>query len=284
MPQLTHRAPYLSFLTEEGVYAWQILLRYPTRAVILLDGDGTMWYLVRFPDMPVVDPRFPVLLRGLQRRTLATGLLTGRSVEQVESFGLTGIDVVGQFGCECKRGDRHDMWEPLPTVPADARVQQIRQLLAELGLSGLDRNIEVKSHFVAVHYPGDLEREVLGQLHGGLERLAREWRLAFLPGRNVIEIGPRVDKKDSLLKFVNGLERGVSVVLYAGDSAPDLGAFDALDLLRAKGIPTIKVAASDHEELCARADIWINGPEGLLMMLTLLQADPAPGDRRLVLA
>lgn len=243
------------------------------RACTVWDGDGTLWDVVMFPAKPLVDPGFPEVLRRLVRHTAATGLLTGRSYKQIEDFGLLvdGLHVVGQFGCEWYRHGKHELWQPPFPIAQSERVERLKRLLVEVGAPELQRNIEaVKSHFIAVHYPDSLSEKVLHKLRRKLEKLAGEWDSAYLPGHNVVEIGPRVSKETSLQKFILKLAASESLypsmILYAGDSGPDLAAFAALDRFRVLGVPTLKVCTSDHAELCAQADLVVDGPQGTLAL------------------
>ncbi|WP_329094732.1 hypothetical protein OG979_10325 [Actinomadura citrea] len=260
----------LTFISEAGKKAWEAFAENPERAVIMLDGDGTMWDVVKFPTMPTVDGRYRPVLDRLVAQTGATGMLTGRSVGQVRSFGLLGegLHVLGQFGCEWYHHGRltQPVDRPATLSVVDAKLSEV---LAAAGLA--DASIEgVKSHFRAVHYEAGTDPDTVAGLVAGLTHLADETGLVCLPGHNVIELGPKVNKRDALAWFVAALPWEPSVVLYAGDSEPDLAAFDVLDALRAKGVPTLKVGTSDNTAVKARSDLLVDGPLGTLTMLMRL--------------
>jgi trehalose-phosphatase len=261
----------LTFVSEEGKKAWEAFARIPERAVIMLDGDGTMWDVVKYPTMPNVDRRYRPVLDGLVAQTGVTGMLTGRSVEQVRSFGLLGdgLHVLGQFGCEWYHHGRLTQPVDRPAT-LDVVDAMLLEVLAQAGLA--DVSIEdVKSHFRAVHYAAGTDDSTVAALVAGLTHLADETGLVCLPGHNVIELGPKVNKRDSLAWFVASLPWEPSVVLYAGDSEPDLAAFDVLDGLRSKGVPTLKVGTSDNTAVKARSDLLVRGPLGTLTMLLRLR-------------
>ncbi|MEU8305774.1 hypothetical protein AB0C84_19640 [Actinomadura sp. NPDC048955] len=264
----------LTFQTEAGKEAWKAAARNPERAVIMLDGDGTMWDIVKYPTMPNVDRRYRPVLDDLIAQTGATGMLTGRSVGQVRDFGLLGegLHVLGQFGCEWFHDGRLVLPVERP-VTLSVVDEELPKVLAKAGLA--DATIEgVKSHFRAVHYDAGMDREKVAALVAALTDLAGATGLVCLPGHNVIELGPQVNKRDSLNRFVDALIALMwvpSVVLYAGDSEPDLAAFDVLDALRAMGIPTLKVGTSDNTAVKARSDLLVRGPLGTLSMLLRLR-------------
>jgi trehalose 6-phosphate phosphatase len=65
-------------------------------------------------------------------------------------------------------------------------------------------------------------------------------------------------------------EAQLSAVLYAGDDAADIEAFATLDGLAAESLMAVKVAVRGEEtpaELVERADLTVDGPEGLVTLL-----------------
>jgi trehalose 6-phosphate phosphatase len=67
-------------------------------------------------------------------------------------------------------------------------------------------------------------------------------------------------------------------VFWAGDDLADVLGFDALDELRARGVPALGVAVANAETTApaARADVTVSDPAALLNLLTAL-ADAANG-------
>lgn len=84
-----------------------------------------------------------------------------------------------------------------------------------------------------------------------------------------------MDKGVALLSYVH--EIGASAVLYAGDDLGDLPAFDAVDTLRTEGVPGLLVCSGSDEvmQLRDRADLVVNGPEGVVALLRGLAAQLA---------
>jgi trehalose 6-phosphate phosphatase len=67
--------------------------------------------------------------------------------------------------------------------------------------------------------------------------------------------------------------------LFAGDDLGDLEAFDAVDALREEGLPTLLVCSGSDEQpaLAERADLVVEGPDGVLEFLRKLTADAQSG-------
>jgi trehalose 6-phosphate phosphatase len=81
-----------------------------------------------------------------------------------------------------------------------------------------------------------------------------------------------MDKGVALLDFVR--ELGAAAVLYAGDDLGDLPAFTAVDELRSNGVPGLLVCSGSAEvtELAGRADVVVEGPAGVVALLSALAA------------
>jgi trehalose 6-phosphate phosphatase len=62
-------------------------------------------------------------------------------------------------------------------------------------------------------------------------------------------------------------------VLFAGDDLGDLPAYDAVDALRRGGVPGVLVCSASDEgpvALRERADLVVDGPPGVVALLTTL--------------
>src|SRR6185436_2250203 len=107
--------------------------------------------------------------------------------------------------------------------------------------------------------------------------------LAVHPARMSYELRPPVPHDKGLV--LARAAAGLTHVLFAGDDRGDLDAFDALDRLASGDRATVaRVAVRSDEspaELLDRADVVVEGPEGVLRLLQALAgapgADPAPG-------
>jgi trehalose 6-phosphate phosphatase len=90
------------------------------------------------------------------------------------------------------------------------------------------------------------------------------------PGRYVLELRPPgMDKGKALRSFVDDRAARPSAVLFAGDDLGDLAAFDAVDGLRAEGVPGALVCSGSTEvtALADRADLVVDGPAGVVDLI-----------------
>ena len=72
-------------------------------------------------------------------------------------------------------------------------------------------------------------------------------------------------------------ELGAGAFCFAGDDLGDVEAFTAVEELRGGGMPTLLVCSESKEEsvLRPRADVVVNGPDGMVDLLRRLTADAA---------
>ena len=107
-----------------------------------------------------------------------------------------------------------------------------------------------------------------------LRDLAEPYGLEVHPGRLVLEVRPPgSDKRTALLSLC---DPAPSAVLFAGDDLGDLPAFDAVDELRAQGVPGLTVCSGSDEgppALRERADVVVDGPAGVVGLLGELLDD-----------
>ena len=107
-----------------------------------------------------------------------------------------------------------------------------------------------------------------------LEELADRNDLVVEPGRSVIEVrSPGTHKGLVVERLAEELEIGG--FLFAGDDLGDLEAFEAVESLADRGLPTLLVCSASAEEsaLMDRSDVVVRGPEGVLDLLRRFTAD-----------
>jgi trehalose 6-phosphate phosphatase len=124
-------------------------------------------------------------------------------------------------------------------------------------------------HFRAAEDPGRAER-VLDAL---ASELAEKYDLRRARGRMAFELRPpmRFSKGDVVEALAQ--ELGLRAILFAGDDRVDLPGFDALDALATAGVMGVRVAVLSAEapaDLLRRADITVEGPEGMVALLQRL--------------
>lgn len=239
----------------------------PAGAVIGLDFDGTLSPIVPDPATAVIHPKAPEVLADLGRHVLAVVIVTGRPAATALELGpgladVPGLVVLGHYGFERWEGGRISAPPPPPGVPrAEA---ELPLLLDSLGLREV--SVEDKGRSVAVHTRRSPDPEgALALLREPLAKLAEKHDLVVEPGRMVLELRPPgMDKGHALSLFL--AERAARSVMFAGDDLGDLAAFDAV---RDSGLPGVTVCSGSAEvtALAERADIVVDGPEGVVALL-----------------
>jgi trehalose 6-phosphate phosphatase len=242
------------------------------RTALCLDYDGTLAPIVPDPEAARPFENGLDLLGRLAARAAAVALVSGRPAEFLATHAaVSGVRYLGLYGLEEIRDGQ------LLVDPAVAGAEPaVRKALAELAVDRAVResgaHVEDKGRAVAVHLRrvADPERwaEPVAEAAG---RIAAANGLDVQRGRLVWELRPAVrsDKGDAVRKVV--ASSGAAAVLVAGDDLGDLPAFAAAaDLAAGAGIEAVRVAVASAEspsELLARADVTVEGPEGLRALL-----------------
>ncbi|MFC7267103.1 trehalose-phosphatase [Streptomyces lutosisoli] len=266
--------------TPAGRDGLDAILARPARAVIALDFDGTLAPIVPDPEQARAHPAAVPALAALAPKVASVAVVTGRpagvAVRHGGFAGVPGLEhlvVLGHYGAE--------RWDAVSgTVNAPAPHPGVAAVRAELP-GCLDRIgawqgtwIEEKGRAVAVHTRRASDPQAAFEaLREPLTDLATRHGLIVEPGRMVLELRPPgMDKGVALLEYVR--EIGAESVLYAGDDLGDLPAFAAVDKLRSDGIPGLLVCSGSSEvaELADRADLVVDGPAGVVRLLSALAA------------
>lgn len=279
MGDLTHSLPQP--LTPAGRDGLAAILARPERAVIALDFDGTLAPIVPDPEQarahPDAVPALAALAPHLGSVAVVTGRPAGVAVRYGGLAGVRGLErlvVLGHYGAE--------RWDAVSaTVQAAEPHPGVAAVRAELP-GFLDAIgawqgtwIEEKGRAVAVHTRRARDPQAaFDELRGPLGELAGRHGLIVEPGRLVLELRPPgVDKGVALVDYVR--EVGAESVLYAGDDLGDLPAFAAVDKLRSGGdVRGLLVCSGSAEvtELTDRADLVVDGPSGVVALLSALAA------------
>lgn len=185
--------------------------------------------------------------------------------------GLEHLTVLGHYGAERWDARTGEVTAPAPH-PGLAGVRAELPAVLERAGDWDGVWVEEKGRAVAVHTrratdPDGAFRALLGPLRD----LAGRHGLVLEPGRLVLEVRPAgVDKGVALTEYVRAT--GAGTVLYAGDDLGDLPAFAAVERLRAEGVAGLLVCSGSAEvtELADRADLVVDGPEGVVRLLRAL--------------
>ncbi|MCC5032768.1 trehalose-phosphatase [Streptomyces sp. WAC 00631] len=277
----SHPHPLPTPVTDAGRDGLAALLERPERAVVALDFDGTLAPIVSDPGQARAHPGAVPALARLAPLLRSIAVITGRPADvAVRNGGFSGVPglehlvVLGHYGAE-----RWDAVSAAVTAPdPHPGVAAVRaELPGVLDHNGARKGtwVEDKGRAVAVHTRRATDPQAaFEQLREPLTALAERHGLIVEPGRMVLELRPPgIDKGVALTGYVR--ESGAGAVLYAGDDLGDLAAYAAVDELRSDGVPGLLVcsaaaAGEGAEELAERADVVVDGPEGVVNLLDAL--------------
>jgi trehalose 6-phosphate phosphatase len=236
-------------------------LRSAPERILLLDYDGTLapFHVERHLAAPF--PEVPPLLRQIAATGTRVVLITGRSARELVS--LIGLqpppEIWGSHGRERLLPDGRCEAARLPPTEARGLSRAARWVQAE----GLDRDTEVKSGGVALHWRGKPSAQVEQLKKDVLRvwtRIAEEHGLRLLEFDGGLEIrSPGRDKGDAV-RTVLQESKPEAAMAYVGDDQTDEDAFRAL---KGSGL-TVLVGPKAR---ATEADIWLRVPTELIEFL-----------------
>ncbi|MFG2350721.1 trehalose-phosphatase [Streptomyces phaeochromogenes] len=260
------------------------IIARPTTAVLAFDFDGTLAPIVPDPEQARAHPDAVPALAAIAPKVASVAVVTGRpagvAVLHGGFAGVPGLEhlvVLGHYGAE--------RWDAVTgTVQAPAPHPGVAEARAELP-GFLDSIgawqgtwIEEKGRAVAVHTRRAQDPQAAFEaLREPLAELATRHGLIVEPGRMVLELRPPgMDKGVALGEYVRDI--GAESVMYCGDDLGDLPAFAAVEKLRSDGVHGLLVCSGSNEvtELSDRADLVVDGPEGVVRLLAALATKLAP--------
>jgi len=253
--------------SEQGRTALAALRADPAAALVAIDYDGTLAPIVDDPDDAVPAEGAVAALTALAARVGRVAVVTGRPAAVVVELGaladVPGLVVMGQYGVERWSGGVVEAAEPAPGL--EVARDELPAMVARVGAV-----LEDKGHSLVVH-TRRAPRGALERLAGPVASLGERTGLEVHPGRMVLELRPPGFDKHAALMAV--ATPPPAAVLFAGDDVGDGRAFDAVDELRAAGVPGLTVFSDSVEgpdELRDRADLIVDGPEGVVELLEQL--------------
>ncbi|MFG1670148.1 trehalose-phosphatase [Streptomyces sp. Y7] len=261
--------------TAPGRDGLAVLLARPARALIALDFDGTLAPIVPDPEQARAHPDALPALAALAPKVAAVAVITGRPADVAVRYGgfagvpgLEHLVVLGHYGAERWDAVSGEVTAPDPHPGVAAVRAELPGILDAHG-AGAGTWTEDKGHAIAVHTRRAADPQgTFEALRTPLADLAVRNGLIVEPGRMVLELRPPgMDKGVALSEYVR--ELGAECVLYAGDDLGDLPAYAAVGELRSEGTPGLLVCSGSEEvtELSERADVVVNGPEGVVRLL-----------------
>jgi trehalose 6-phosphate phosphatase len=257
------------------------LRRDPATAGIFLDFDGTLAPIVDDPDQARPVPRATAVLAVLAQRYGRVAVISGRPVsyladhlayeEAGEDTSTSGPELIGLYGMQRCRWDAgslrvHESPEALPWREALSEAAAVAESSAPPGVMVERKGLALTLHYRRAPDAAQWVNELASTLS------ARSGLVAHL-GKMSVELRPPVlTDKGSV---VEELGSGLRAVLLAGDDVGDIPAFEALARLHAAGISTLGVVVTGPEVprgLTEVADVTVDGPQGLLVLLDELAA------------
>ncbi|MFJ3800224.1 trehalose-phosphatase [Streptomyces sp. NPDC090088] len=270
--------------TQAGRDGLAALVAQPHTALIGLDFDGTLAPIVADPEQARAHPDAVPVLAALAPKVAAVAVITGRPAEVAVRYGgfagvpgLEHLVVLGHYGAERWEAATGEITAPPPHPGIAAARAELPALLDRVGAAH-GTWIEEKGFAVAVHTRrADDPQATFDSLRAPLTDLATRHALIVEPGRLVLELRPPgMDKGVALRDYAR--EIGAESVLYAGDDLGDIPAFAAVEKLREEGVPGVLVCSGSEEvtQLADRADVVVDGPEGVVRLLGQTVAYSAP--------
>ena len=279
----------MEFTSSSGQKRYDAFVEVASTSIVGLDFDGTLAPIVDDPADARIHPEAADVLVELADVVCAIAVITGRPARQALALGE--LDTVGnvlgdsgkelylfgQYGNERWSSTSRRIVSPRPPRGLATYLGALPKLLRQLDAA--DAFVEEKGLAVAVHTrrlpdPAGAFDRLLPEL----EKLAEKTGLKVEPGRQVIEArAGGTDKGEVVRNLAEKLP--VGGFLFAGDDLGDVEAFDAVAELREQGLPTLLVCSASEEQnaLAARADLVVDGPDGILGFLRQLISDAQSG-------
>ncbi|WP_432025260.1 trehalose-phosphatase [Streptomyces sp. 1222.5] len=275
-PDPTHGTdPLPTPATQAGRDGLAALLADPRSAVVGLDFDGTLAPIVADPEQARAHPEAVSAIAALAPKVASVAVITGRPAGVAVRYGgfagvpgLEHLTVLGHYGAERWDAVTGTVTAPAPHPGVAAVRAELPGVLEQVG-AWQGTWIEEKGRAVAVHTRRAQDPQAAFEaLREPLTDLATRHGLIVEPGRMVLELRPPgMDKGVALAEYVRAT--GAGSVVYAGDDLGDLPAYAAVDKLRSDGVPGLLVCSGSAEvtELAERADLVVDGPEGVVALL-----------------
>jgi trehalose 6-phosphate phosphatase len=250
----------------------------PPHSAILLDVDGVLAPIVRHADDAHVPEPTRVLVIAVAKRYGLVACITGRRATTARRIvSLGSITYVGNHGAEVLRGGATEV-ELDPEVAAWSR--RIAEWAERAWSDRLDRlrvRSEDKEFIRAYHWRGAPDEAAAEEAVRELAKRAEEDGFVVHWGRKVLEVRPPVplNKGRGVERLLDGTD--ITAAVYVGDDNTDVDAFETLRKLTSAGrLETgLCVGVRSDEtppELEEQADVLVDGPHGVRMLLSALAA------------
>lgn len=243
----------------------------PERAGVFVDFDGTLAPIVDDPAAARPHDDAVRVLGRLSHRWGVVAVVSGRPAGFLAEHlaGAGGTRFLGLYGLERASGDSPSV----ATHPDAAGWRDVVEAAAGEAEASALRGvaIERKGLTVTLHYRA--APEMAPAVDHLAESLAGRHGLHAHAGKMSVELRPPVEVDKGTV--LSELSSGLSAVAFAGDDIGDLPAFASLAGMRSAGVATLSVASGGPEtppEVVAAADLTVDGPDGILEVLSRLAA------------
>lgn len=237
----------------------------PASCAVLTDFDGTLSGVVAEPDDARPLPGVPELLDRLAERYATVGVVSGRPLAFLERHFGPGIELVGLYGIEARRGGVRR--EHPDAAHWRSVVDEVVELAHRSFPAGV--GVEPKGYAMTLHYRQAPEHRA--HIEQWAEEQAAHTGLVVAASRQSVELNLPIDVDKG--HAVTDLAGDRAHVCFLGDDRADLEAFHALAALRRAGRHTVAVAVESDEtphELIEAADLTLGGPEDVRHLLEAL--------------
>jgi trehalose 6-phosphate phosphatase len=236
----------------------------PSTVAVLIDFDGTLSPTVDEPDDAELLPGVTGTLAELAERFALVAVVSGRPLDFLVERLPAAVVATGLYGIESSRGG-HRTHHP-DAGPWREVVSAVAARSDDEGPAGM--RVENKGVSLTLHYRG--RPELADAVAAWADLQSRRSGLVARAAKMSVELHPPidVDKGTTVVELCRAA--GATAACYLGDDLGDLPAFDGLDRLAADGVHTVRVAVTGPEApagLTARADVTVEGPEGVLAFL-----------------
>ena len=243
--------------------------RHIGHALIATDFDGTLAPLQRDPQKSQLVPGALAALTELARQGAQIAVITGRAARTAVRLGgldaVPGIVVAGLYGLETWRDGE------LTTPEAPAEITTLREQLPD-ALRGGDPALWIEDKRLSLVVHARRTRDPVAALRaveGAVTLLGTELGLKVHPGSDVLELRLSGHDKGATLAV---LAEGFSAVLFLGDDAGDIPAFEQIRTLRAAGVTawSVGVLASGVDGIATATDVTVEDPPAVVALLDAL--------------
>ncbi|HEV3400433.1 MAG TPA: trehalose-phosphatase [Acidimicrobiales bacterium] len=254
----------------------------PSRAGIFCDFDGTLSAIVDDPSQSRPVEGAVDVLAALARAYARVGVVSGRPADFLLRHLGPGPDaardltdaehgtllLAGLYGLEVVRDG-----EVVSTEEVRRWGPVLEEVIARLKEEAPDGvSVEGKGFTVVLHYR--TRPELADEARALADRESERSELVVGEGRQSLELRPPLETSKGTV--VAEAASGLAAVCFLGDDHGDLTAFDALDDLAEAGATTVRVGVESEEapdELLERADVVVDGPDGVVELLRSLVPD-----------